>query len=241
MEGVATLWVYLRASPLLWLTATLAAYVVADGIQKRLGRHPLANPVLMAVLMLVAILQVSGTPYATYFDGAQFVHFMLGPATVALAVPLATKAREVKRLLLPMVVAVIAGSLTAIVSAVGIAWLLGASRTTLLSLAPKSVTTPIAMAIAQQIGGIPGLTAVLVILTGITGAVLVTPLMNALGLRDYAARGFAAGVASHGIGTARAFQVNEIAGTFAGLGLALNGLVTAVLAPLLVHLWQLAW
>jgi len=241
MEGVATLWVYLRASPLLWLTATLAAYVVADGIQKRLGRHPLANPVLMAVLMLVAILQLSGTPYATYFDGAQFVHFMLGPATVALAVPLATKAREVKRLLLPMVVAVIAGSLTAIVSAVGIAWMLGASRTTLLSLAPKSVTTPIAMAIAQQIGGIPGLTAVLVILTGITGAVLVTPLMNALGLRDYAARGFAAGVASHGIGTARAFQVNEIAGTFAGLGLALNGLVTAVLAPLLVHLWQLAW
>ncbi len=240
MDGVTTLWVYLRASPLLWLTATLAAYVVADGVQKRLGRHPLANPVLMAVLVLVLVLRISGTPYATYFDGAQFVHFMLGPATVALAVPLAVKAREVRRLLLPMVIAVVAGSVTAITSAMGTAWLLGASRTTLLSLAPKSVTTPIAMAIAQQIGGIPGLTAVLVILTGITGAVLVTPLMNALGLRDYAARGFAAGVASHGIGTARAFQVNEIAGTFAGLGLALNGLVTAIMAPALVHLWEWA-
>ena len=136
-----------------------------------------------------------------------------------------------------MVVSVIAGSATAIGSATLVAWALGASRTTLLSLAPKSVTTPIAMAIAQQIGGLPGLTAVLVILTGIVGAITVTPLMNVLGLRDYAARGFAAGVASHGIGTARAFQVNELAGTFAGLGLALNGLVTSVLAPVLVHLW----
>ena len=238
MDGVATLWVYLRTQPLLWLTATLAAYLAADQLQKRLGRHPLANPVLLAVLVLVLVLRVSGTPYATYFDGAQFVHFLLGPATVALAVPLAAKAREVRRLLLPMVAAVIAGSLTAIVSAVGVAWIMGASRTTMLSLAPKSVTTPIAMAIAEQIRGVPGLTAVLVILTGITGAVMVTPLMNALGLRDYTARGFAAGVASHGIGTARAFQVNEIAGTFAGLGLALNGLVTAIMAPVLVHLLQ---
>ena len=238
MSGVATLWVYLSTSPLLWLTATLAAYVLADEVQRRLGRHPLANPVLMAVLLLVVLLKVSRTPYHTYFEGAQFVHFMLGPATVALAVPLAAKAGEVRRSLVPMVAAVVAGSLAAIVSAVGVAWLLGASRTTLLSLAPKSVTTPIAMAIAEQIGGLPGLTAVLVILTGITGAVLVTPLMNALGLRDYAARGFAAGVASHGIGTARAFQVNEVAGTFAGLGLALNGLVTAMLAPALVHLWM---
>jgi putative effector of murein hydrolase len=164
------------------------------------------------------------------------VHFMLGPATVALAVPLVAEAGRVRRLLLPMIVAVLAGSATAITTAIGVAWALGATRTTLLSLAPKSVTTPIAMAIAEQVGGLPGLTAVLVILTGITGAVIVTPLMNLLGLRDYAARGFAAGVASHGIGTARAFQVSELAGTFAGLGLALNGLVTALIAPLLIRL-----
>ena len=238
MRDVVTLWVYLRTSPLLWLTATLAAYLAADTLQRRLGRHPLANPVLVAVVVLVVLLRASGTPYATYFDGAQFVHFMLGPATVALGVPLAVKARELQRMLLPMLVAVVAGSVTAISSAAGVAWLLGASRTTLLSLAPKSVTTPIAMAIAEQIGGVPALTAVLVILTGITGAMVVTPLMNALGLRDYAARGLAAGVASHGIGTARAFQVSELAGTLAGLGLALNGLVTAILAPALVHLWQ---
>ena len=238
MDGVVTLWVYLSTSPLLWLTATIAAYVGADQIQRRLGRHPLANPVLIAVAVLVLVLQLTKTPYATYFNGAQFVHFMLGPATVALAVPLAAKAREVRRLVAPMLAAVITGAATAIATATATAWLFGASRTTLLSLAPKSVTTPIAMAIAEQIGGVPGLTAVLVILTGITGAITVTPLMNALGLRDYAARGFAAGVASHGIGTARAFQVSELAGTFAGLGLALNGLVTAILAPSMVHLWS---
>lgn len=238
MDSVATLWVYLSTSPLLWLTATLAAYVAADDVQRRLNRHPLANPVLLAVVVLVVILRASGTPYPTYFDGAQFVHFMLGPATVALGVPLAAKAQMLRRLLVPMLAAVIAGSGAAIVSAAGVGWILGASRTTLLSLVPKSVTTPIAMAISEQIGGLPGLTAVLVILTGVTGAIIVTPLMNALGLKDYAARGFAAGVASHGIGTARAFQVNELAGTLAGIGLALNGLVTAVLAPVLVHLWS---
>lgn len=232
---------YLSASPLLWLTATLAAYLVADALQRRLGRHPLANPVLLAVVVLVGVLHWSGTPYATYFEGAQFVHFMLGPATVALGVPLAAKARELRRMLLPMLAAVVAGSLTSIVVAFGVGWALGASRTTLLSLVPKSVTTPIAMAISEQIGGVPALTAVLVILTGITGAIVVTPLMNALGLRDYAARGLAAGVASHGIGTARAFQVNELAGTLAGIGLAINGLVTAVLAPVLVHLWSRWW
>ena len=238
MDAVVTLWVYLSASPLLWLTATLAAYLAADNLQRRLGRHPLANPVLIAVVVLVLVLRVSGTPYQTFFDGAQFVHFMLGPATVALGVPLAAKAQELKRLFLPMIAAVVAGSITAIVTALVVGRAFGASRTTLLSLAPKSVTTPIAMAISEQIGGSPGLTAVLVILTGVTGAIIVTPLRNAFGLKDYAARGLSAGVAGHGIGTARAFQVSELAGTLAGMGLALNGLVTAILAPLLVHLWS---
>jgi putative effector of murein hydrolase len=163
---------------------------------------------------------------------------MLGPATVALAVPLIAQWRQVKRLIVPIAAALVAGSVTAIASAVVCAWALGASQQTVASLAPKSVTTPIAMGIAEAIGGIPTLTAVLVILTGIIGAMSVTPLMNALGVKDYAARGFAAGVASHGIGTARAFQVSEIAGTFAGLGMALNGLLTAILAPMLMALWR---
>lgn len=238
MPEMFKLWVYLSTTPLLWLTATLVAYVVADRISLLLRRHPLANPVLIAVILLVLVLRGTGTDFSRYFEGAQFVHFMLGPATVALAVPLIAQWREVKRLIVPIAAALVAGSVTAIASAVVCAWALGASPQTVASLAPKSVTTPIAMGIAEAIGGIPTLTAVLVILTGIIGAMSVTPLMDALGVRNYAARGFAAGVASHGIGTARAFQVSEIAGTFAGLGMALNGLLTAILAPMLMALWR---
>jgi predicted murein hydrolase (TIGR00659 family) len=230
---IAEIWVYLSASPLLWLSATLTAYVIADALSARLRRHPLANPVVLAAGVLVAILALTDTPYAAYFEGAQFVHFMLGPATVALAVPLYRNIRLVRRSLLPMALALLAGSVTAAGSAVAIAYALGAPAEVLASLAPKSVTAPIAMELSKSLGGIASLAAVLVILTGIIGAVIVTPLMNALKIRNFAARGFAAGVASHGIGTARAFQVSELAGTFAGIAMGLNGALTS----LLVLLW----
>lgn len=229
------LWVYLQANPLGWLTATLIAYWIGVRTQRALGGRPYVNPVAIAVVLLVALLLLTGTPYQTYFAGAQFVHFLLGPATVALAVPLYQNWPAVKRSAIPMIAALLAGTVTAVSSAVGIAWALGASAPSLVSIAPKSVTTPVAMGIAEKLGGIPSLTAVLVILTGIIGAVIATPLLNALGLKDWRARGFAVGIASHGIGTARAFQVNDLAGTFAGIGMALNALATAVLVPLL---WQ---
>jgi len=228
------IWVYLRTGPLLWLTVTLAAYVIAQWLYERARLNPLLNPVAIAVILLVALLSATGTPYQTYFEGAQFVHFLLGPATIALAVPLYSHFGTVRAVLLPMLVALIAGAFTAVVTAVGTAALLGASFETLASLAPKSVTTPIAMGISERIGGLPSLTAVLVILTGILGAMLATPLLNALGIRDWRARGFAAGLAAHGIGTARAFHVSEVAGTFAGVAMGLNGLVTALLVPLLI-------
>ena len=227
------IWVYLSASPLTWLTATLLAYVAADAFAARVNRHPLANTVVIASALLAGLLLATGTPYAAYFDGAQFVHFLLGPATVALAVPLWRNVAIVRRSLVAMAAALVAGSVTAAASAVAIAWLFGAPREILASLAPKSVTAPIAMELSKSLGGIPALAAVLVIATGITGAIIVTPLMNALKIRNYAARGFAAGVASHGIGTARAFQVSELAGTFAGIAMGLNGALTS----LLVLLW----
>ena len=234
--AISSIWVYLSASPLLWLTATLWAYLGAHWLHERSGRNPLVNSVTIAVIALIVVLLATGTHYETYFQGAQFVHFLLGPATVALAVPLYNNFSTVQRLLVPMMVALVAGSLTAIVSAVGIAWAAGADVITLKSLAAKSVTTPIAMAVTEQLGGLPSLTAVFVILTGIIGAILVTPLFNALGINDRRARGFAAGLAAHGIGTARAFQVSDVAGVFAGIAMALNGLITAFLVPLLAKL-----
>jgi predicted murein hydrolase (TIGR00659 family) len=235
MKDPTALWVYLSASPLTWLTLTLAAYVVADRVSLAFDRHPLANPVLIAIMAMSAALLATNTPYETYFGGAQFVHFLLGPATVALAVPLHQHWQLVRKAVLPILAALVAGSVTAVVSAVAIASAFGVPPTVLAALAPKSVTAAIAMGIAREIGGEPSLTATMVIATGILGAIIVTPLLNLLGFTDWRARGFAAGTASHGIGTARAFQVHPVAGTFAGIAMGLNGLVTALLVPLILR------
>ena len=232
---LAEIWVYLSATPLLFLTLTLLVYQGAYWIYRRAGFHPLLNPVAISVAMLVALLRLTGTPYETYFGGAQFVHFLLGPATVALAVPLHRELRRARALALPLTAAVVAGSVTAVLTAVGTARLLGASRATLASLAPKSATTPVAMGIAEKLGGLPSLTAALVILTGIAGAMGGVAVLRLVRVRDQAATGFAMGVASHGIGTARAFQLGERAGAFSGLGMGLNALVTALLVPLLAR------
>ncbi|MGS4885513.1 LrgB family protein [Roseibium sp. MB-4] len=237
MEGeLREIWVYLSASPLLALTLTLVAYQVGFWIYRRAGFNPLLNPVLIAVVLLVSLLLVTDTQYSVYFEGAQFVHFMLGPATVALALPLYRQLERVRRSSLAILASLLAGSLTAAISAVGIAVLFGASKETLVSLAPKSVTAPVAMGISEQLGGLPSLTAVLVILTGITGAALGPLLLNLMGVKDMAARGLAIGTASHGIGTARALQVSELAGAFSGLAMGLNALATAILLPLV---WKL--
>ena len=234
-EGnVFSLWVYLARTPLLWLTVTILAYCLCDRVSAALNRTPLANPVLMSMCLVGLLVRVSGTPYPTYFDGAQFIHFLLGPATVALGIPLYQNRQLVMRAILPMACALLAGSVTALVSAVAIARLLGAAPSIVVSIAPKSVTAAVAMGISARLGGDPGLTAVLVILTGILGAIIVTPLLNALRITDKRARGFAAGLAAHGIGTARAFQVDPLAGAFAGIAMGLNALLTAILVPLLL-------
>ncbi len=230
------IWVYLAASPLLGLTATLVAYTAGDWVYQKSGRNPLLNPVLLAVVMLVGFLFATGIDYRAYFDGAQFVHFLLGAATVALAVPLYAQFDQVRRSAFAILGAVLAGSATAALSAVAIAWALGASRETLVSLAPKSATTPIAMGIAERLGGLPSLTAVVVILTGILGAALGPSVLNLVRVKDWKARGLAMGVAAHGIGTARALQVDAVAGAFSGLAMGLNGLATAILLPLLYRL-----
>jgi predicted murein hydrolase (TIGR00659 family) len=226
------LWVYLSQTPLLWLTVTLLVYASTDALSQATGRHPLANPVLHAMWIIGVFLSLTGTSYQTYFGGAQFVHFLLGPATVALAVPLYEHRRAIIAAIVPMLLALIVGSITAILSVVWLAQLAGLPDDVVRSLAPKSVTAGVAMGIAESIGGDPSFAAVAVILTGIIGAIVVTPLMNALKVSDFRARGFAVGLASHGIGTARAFQVNAVAGAFAGIAMSLNALLTSLLVPL---------
>ena len=237
MHDFAEIWSYLARGPLLWLTATLAAYLIGEAAFRASGRKPWVNPVLVSVTLISTLLWASGTPYPVYFEGAQFVHFMLGPATVLLAVPLTDNMAKIRTTFLPLAAALVVGSLTAMVSALIIARAFGVRGQTLISIAPKSATAPGAIGIAERIGGSPTLSAALVLMTGIFGAIAVTPLMNALGVRDWRARGFAVGVAAHGVGTARAFQVNETAGAFAGIGMGLNALLTAVIAPFVVRLF----
>lgn len=236
-DNLYQIWVYLSTQPLLGLTITLVAYQAGVWLYQKGGLNPLLNPVLIAVVVLVGLLLLTGTNYETYFDGAKFVHFMLGPATVALAVPLYQQYQKVRKSIAVIVVAILCGSATAALSAISVAWAFGASRETLLSLAPKSVTAPIAMGIAEATGGVPSLTAVLVVLTGILGAVFGTWTLNALRIKDWRARGLAMGTASHGIGTARSLEVNAVAGAFSSLAMGLNGLATAVLLPLLIGLF----
>ena len=235
-DVITTLWVYLAQSPLLWLTLTLVVYQAAHALYRRTGYVAIFNPVLLSVIVLVGILLLTRTPYNVYFDGAQFIHFLLGPATVALAIPLYGYAHKLKHMIMPLMISLVTGSLTAILSAISLAALFQLSTPTLLSLAPKSVTTPIAMGVTETIGGIPSLTAVFVILTGIIGATFAREILNIAGVRNESARGFAIGLSAHGIGTARAFQLSEEAGAFAGLAIGLNGATTAVLVPIIIRL-----
>lgn len=216
-----------------WILLTLALYLAARLVQRRAGGSPLANTVLLAALPIIALLWFADIGIGRYRTGGQVLLWLLGPATVAIAVPLYLNFARVRTALLPMAASLAAGSLVAVVSAVTIGAAMGAGIETIRSLAPKSVTTPIAMGISAEIGGLPSLTAAFVIITGILGAVFGAAIFNAAHIRDARARGFAMGIAAHGIGTARAFQENEIAGTFSGIAMALNGIVTALLLPLL--------
>jgi predicted murein hydrolase (TIGR00659 family) len=233
--GFFELWVYLSASPLLGLTLTLVAYQLAHVAYARLRFHPLANPVPIAIALIVTVLTMTGTDYKTYFDGAQFVHFLLGPAIVALAVPLYENWSRLKQLAWPLAAGLAVGATTAVATTLVLALAFDLPVTTRWSLAPKSVTAPIAMGIAEQIGGTPALAAVFAIATGIIGAVLGKFVLDRCRIADTAARGFAIGLAAHGIGTARAYQVSEVTGAFAGLALGLHGLLASFALPPLLH------
>jgi predicted murein hydrolase (TIGR00659 family) len=227
---------FLLASPLLWLTVTLGAYLAASALSRRFGKPPLLNPTLWSIAVIVALLAATGTPYRRYFEGAQFVHFLLGPAVVALAVPLHRHTALIRRSAGAIVGALAVGTASAILTGAVTVRALGGGRELWVSMAPKSATAPIAMAIADRLGGVAPLTAVLTIATGILGAVLGGTVCRLVRVDDWPSRGFAMGLTSHGIATARAFQEHEIAGTFAALAMALNGVATAVSTPVVIAL-----
>ncbi|MDB5868345.1 MAG: LrgB family protein [Polaromonas sp.] len=241
MADFVQLWVYLSATPLFGLTATLLVYVLAHAAYLRSGQAPWANPVLWSVIVLACGLLATGVPYPTYFAGAQFIHFLLGPAVVSLAWPLWLRRAELRRRWHRVLIAALAGGSVAAASSLLLGWLFGLPRELILSLVPKSVTAPVAMGIAEQIGGIPALAAVFAVLTGLVGALCGKYLFAALRIptdsEGWAARGFALGTASHGVGAARAMQVNADAGAYAGLALGLQVVLASLLIPLAFKLF----
>jgi predicted murein hydrolase (TIGR00659 family) len=229
-------WTAVSTSPVLGVALTLAAYQLARWLWVRTGNHPAVNPVLIAIVVVGTALWVMGIDYDTYMEGGSVIALLLGPATVALAWPLHLEMTLVRRAAVPILLGVAAGSAVAIVVAIGSTRLLGGSEDLALAMAPKSTTTPVAIALAQTIGGIPALTAVLTILTGITGAVIGPRVLTAMRVRNHVVRGLAVGVASHGIGTAQMLQESRTEGAFSGLAMALTALATSIWLPLLVPL-----
>ncbi|MCW4150353.1 MULTISPECIES: LrgB family protein [Halomonadaceae] len=236
---LTTFWVYFNARPLFWIVITLGAYLSASMLNRKAGGTALLHPVLVAMLMIILLLTLSGTDYDTYFEGAQFIHFLLGPATVALAVPLYDHRARIRQMLLPLLVVCLSGSLTAVVTTLLIGQLFGASDALLLSMAPKSVTSPIAIGISEQIGGFPSLSAGLSLTTGVMGCLLAPLVFRVLKVRSHTSSGFALGLAAHGFGTAYAMQRNTLAGAFAGLAMGMTGIFSSVLIPLISQLFGL--
>lgn len=237
MQDFVQLWVYLSATPLFGLTATLVTYILAQTFYRSVGQAPWANPVLWTVLLLAVLLIVSDTPYQQYFSGAQFIHFLLGPAVVALAWPLWLRRAELRARWGALLLAALVGGAAASGSAIAIGWAVGLPGGLLRSLAPKSVTAPVAMGIAEQMGGVPALAAVFAVLTGLIGALSGKYLFDAIGNLRPSERGFALGTASHGIGAARAMQVHPDAGAYAALALGLQVILASILMPLLARLF----
>lgn len=232
LPPIHEIWVYLSGSPLLALTLTLAAWQLGSWLYERSGRHPLVNPVAIAVATVAIAILAIDMPYATYFQGAQFVHFLLGTATVSLAVPIYRSLAELRGRVLPLAAALLGGGATSIGVAIGTARLFGVDAPLQQGLWAKSVTAPIAMGVAERIGASPTLTAVYTVATGVLGAALGRFVLNAVGCRAWWQRGAALGIAAHGLGTSRAFTVHPVAGAWASLAMGLHGVIGAVLIPL---------
>ncbi|PWC35827.1 LrgB family protein [Azospirillum sp. TSO35-2] len=231
-------WSTLLASPLPWLTITVGAYLAGQELHRRSGGNPLTQPVAVAAALIVVFLLITGYPVQAYTQGTVPLRFLLGPATVALAIPLYERRHLIARTWLPLSAALLVGCLTGVLSVLCLARLFGLSDAMMRSMSPKSATMPVAMEVSAQIGGVPTLTMVFVMATGVVGAALIEPVRRCLTGVDDRGLGFALGLAAHGIGVGRAFQTSPVAGVFAGLAMALNGIATALLTPAVLALFH---
>jgi len=226
-------WAY---HPWFGIMLTVGIWIVARWIRRRAGT-PLLDPVMVSIAAIIGVLLLAGIPFEAYSRGGKVLDFLLGPAVVALAVPFYRQLEKIRRNLVATLAGVALGSVTGVVSAVGLALLLGGSGQIAASLSPKSVTTPIAIGISQKVGGLPSITAAAVIFTGILGGMFAPQIIRLIGIRSRFAIGLATGTAAHGVGTARALREGELEGAMSGVGMMLNGLITAIILPYVLPLF----
>jgi predicted murein hydrolase (TIGR00659 family) len=237
VETLYKIWVYLQTEPLFWLTVTIGAFLTGDYLYKKSKINPLVNPVAISILIVSGILIIFDIDYERYFNGAQFIHFLLGPATVALAIPIYNQIKLIQKEAISITITLVTGSLFAVFITYYLAKSFGLDEKLILSMLPRSVTAPIAMGISELINGLPSLTAIITIATGIIGASLSTFVLDFMKVKDMTARGFAIGLTSHGIGTARAMSRNKTAGIFSALALALSGVAVSIIIPLVIKIF----
>lgn len=219
-------------TPFFWLALSVLAYEVGLWINRRLA-HPLANPLLIATALLCVLLIGSHTSVATYNAGGMFISMCLTPATVALAVPIFRELRTLRKNLLPILLGALVGSVASMGSVVVLSRLVGLDRTMIVSLLPKSVTTPIGVAVSTSLGGIPAVTAIAIIITGLFGAIVLPAFLSKLGVAHPVTTGLAIGTASHAVGTSRAIELGKTEGAMSGLAIGISGFLTALIAPFL--------
>jgi putative effector of murein hydrolase len=230
-------WNELMHNPVFGLTLTMASYLAGRAIQKVLRGSSVANPTLIAIMLVAIGLHFAGIPYEAYYQSTQLLTFLLGPATVALAVPLIKNIDHLKGRLLAILLALTAGSLASALAGIGLVEVFGGSRAVAFSMAPKAVTTPIAINVAQTAGGIPSLCAALAIGSGILVATFINRICKWTGITDMRTLGFAAGTAGSGVGAAHALSLSELAGAFGALAVGFNGLITPLIVLVLTHIW----
>ncbi|SDH56376.1 TIGR00659 family protein [Pseudomonas flavescens] len=226
-------WLAVTHHPLFAAGITLGAYQLAVAAYEK-TRWVFLQPVLVSTILVIAILLLCGLTFTEYKGGAEALTIFLGPATVALAVPLYLNLRRIRQVFWPTVLTLLVAGVVATVLGVALAWMLGAEHSMLMSMAPKSVTSPIAMLVASQIGGLAALAAVFVMITGVLGAIIGPSLLRWCGVRHHAALGMALGMTAHAVGTSRAMQESEECGAFAALAMSLMGVFTAILLPLAI-------
>lgn len=232
--NVDALITYVTNTPLTWLIITISAYKIGVLIYEKSGKNALLQPIVIAYAIMLPILLLTKVPYKEYLSSVSMLHFFLGPATVALALPLYKNLKLIRAYFIPILITLVAGGIFTILSAVGILWLFGASKITMLSMTTKSVTAPITLITANDIGANASLAVGFVVITGLLGALIGTPIFRLLKIKHDAAKGFALGLLSHAVGTARAFEISENAAAFSALAMGLVGVFIAVFLPIVV-------